>query len=68
MCALPFLLIFGACIALNSPYFGRIQIDFKDTHMEKNTLKLNSNAFEKYEYRHLGGWYIKPTLYTRFLN
>ena len=32
---------------------------FKDAHREKNTLKLNSSAYEKYEYGHLGHWYIK---------
>ena len=68
ICVIPFILIFGASIVLNSPYFGRIQIDLKDTHRKKNTLKQNSNAFEKYEYGYLGGWYIKSTLYTRFLN
>ena len=26
----------------------------KDTHREKSTLKLNSCAYEKYEYGHLG--------------
>ena len=26
---------------------------------EKSTLKLNSSAYEKYEYGHLGRWYIK---------
>ena len=30
----------------------------KDTHRE-STLKLNSSAYEKYEYGHLGCWYIK---------
>ena len=29
---------------------------------------LTSNDFEKYEYEYLGGWYSKPTIYTRFLN
>ena len=43
-------------------------IYFKDTHTEKNTLKKNSNALEKYEYGHFDGWYIKSALYTRFLN
>ena len=32
----------------------------------KSTLKLNSSAYEKYEYRHLGHWYIKLTLFKRF--
>ena len=65
---LPFILIFGAYIIFNSPYFSSIQIYFKDTHREKNTLKSNSNALEKYEYGHLDDWYIKSTLYTMFLN
>ena len=39
---------------------------FKDTRREKSTLKLNSNAYEKYEYGHLGRWYIKLTLCKRF--
>ena len=34
----------------------------------KITLKQNSSAYEKYEYGHLGRWYIKTTLYERFLN
>ena len=32
------------------------------------TGKKYSDAFEKYEYEHLVSWYIKSTLYTRFLN
>ena len=32
----------------------------------KTTLKLNSRAYEKYEYGHLGCWYIKLTLFQRF--
>ena len=64
-----FILTFGAYIILNSPHFSRIQIYFKDTHREKNTLKSNFNTLEKYEYYgYLVGWYIKSTLYTRFLN
>ena len=38
----------------------------EDTHREKNTLKLDSSAYEKYEYGHLGHWYIKLTLFKRF--
>ena len=34
----------------------------------KSTLKQDSNAYEKYEYRHLGRWYIKSTLFKRLLN
>ena len=34
----------------------------------KNTLKLNSSAYEKYEYWHLGRWCIKLTLFKRFWN
>ena len=37
----------------------------KDIHREKNTLKLNFTAHEKYEYGHLGRWYIKLTLFKR---
>ena len=37
----------------------------KDIHREKNTLKLNFTAYEKYEYEHLGRWYIKLTLFKR---
>ena len=29
----------------------------------KNSLKLNSSAYEKYEYEHLGRWYIKVTFW-----
>ena len=34
----------------------------------KKTPKWNFSANEQYEYRHLGCWYIKSTLYKRFLN
>ena len=34
----------------------------------KKTPKWNSSASEQYEYEHLGCWYIKSTLYKRFLN
>ena len=30
-------------------------------------LKWNSSGYEKYEYGHLGSWYIKSILYERFL-
>ena len=30
------------------------------------TLKLNSNAYKKYEYGSLGSWYIKLTLFKKF--
>ena len=33
----------------------------------KSTLKENSSAYEKYEYEHLGRWYIKSTIFKRFL-
>ena len=39
----------------------------KDTQ-GKSTVKWNSSAYKKYEYGHLGRWYIKSTLYQRFLN
>ena len=35
---------------------------------EKSTLKGNSSACVKYEYGHLGRWYIKSTPYKGFLN
>ena len=38
----------------------------KGTRREKNTLKLNSSPYEKYEYGHLGRWYIKLILFKRF--
>ena len=68
VCVLPIILIFGTYIILNSSYFSRTHIYFKDTQKEKNTLKWNSNALGKYEYGHLDGWYIKSTLYMTFLN
>ena len=34
---------------------------------EKSALKLNSGAYEKYEYGYFGRWYIKLTLFNRFL-
>ena len=34
----------------------------------KSTAKQNSSACKKYKYRHLGHWYIKSTLYKRFIN
>ena len=41
----------------------------KDNHREKNTLKWISSTCEKYEYGHLGCWYIRSTVYNkRFLN
>ena len=38
-----------------------------NTHTGESTLKENSNAFKKYEYGHLGGWYINSALHMRFL-
>ena len=34
----------------------------------KSTLKWDCSPCEKYEYGHLRSWYIKSTLYKRFLN
>ena len=45
---------------------GTKALGVKDTHREKSTLKLNSSAYGKYEYGHLGRWYIKLTLFKRF--
>ena len=44
------------------PLYGNQSVDI---HREKNTLKLNFTAYEKYEYEHLGRWYIKLTLFKR---
>ena len=38
---------FGANIVLNGPYFGRIQINFKDTHREKKYPKVKFQHFWK---------------------
>ena len=35
---------------------------------EKMNRKKISSAYEKYKSEHLGSWYIKATLYKRFLN
>ena len=39
---------------------------FKDTQREKAPLNQNSSTYKKYEYGHLGRWYIKSALYKRF--
>ena len=39
--------------------YAYTRTEVKDTHRQKGTLKLNSSAYEKYEYGHLGRWYIK---------
>ena len=40
----------------------------KDTYMEKAPSNKTPALTEKEEYGHLGHWYIKSTLYKRFLN
>ena len=45
-----------------------IRLLFKDTHRKKASSDKKSSAYEKYERGHLGSWYVKSTLYTRFLN
>ena len=40
-------LIFGAFIVLNIPYFSRIQTNFKDTHREKKHPKVKLKRFPK---------------------
>ena len=40
--------------------------NIKDTHSEKARQKLNSSAYEKYEYGYLGRWHIKLTRFKRF--
>ena len=39
------------------------KFSIKSTHREKAPQNLNSSAYEKYEYGHLGCWYIKLTLF-----
>ena len=41
-----------------------VQHIIRDTHREKAP----SKRLQKYQYGHLGRWYIKSTLYKRFLN
>ena len=41
---------------------------FKDTHREQHSQIKTPVKYEKYEYRHLGSWYIKSALYKGFLN
>ena len=45
-----------------------LEFSFWGYSQGKWTLKQNSNAFEKHEYGHLGGYYIKSTFYARLLN
>ena len=51
---------------MKTPIFSKKNIDFQGYSQRKSTLKLNSSAYEKYEYGHLGRWYIKLTLFKRF--
>ena len=49
-------------------YCGYIQAEMKMRIPQrysqgKSTLKLNSSTYEKYEYGHLGSWYIKLALF-----
>ena len=39
---------------------------FSEVITRESTLKLKSSAYEKYEFEHLGRWYIKLTLFKRF--
>ena len=62
-----------SCRARNLIFILEIDILQKNTKLQfegysqgKSTLKLNSRAYEKYEYEHLGRWYIKLTLFKRF--
>ena len=49
----------------NDPRHERVKFasNIKDINREKAT----SSAYKKYEYGHLRCWYIKSTLYRRFL-
>ena len=52
------------CELTSHPFwFKRAFSVLKDTHREKTV-----SAYLKYEYGHLDLWYIKLTLYKRFLN
>ena len=50
-------------IRRTAPHICNGQFLLKDTHREKSTLKLNSSAYEKYEYGHI---YVVST-YKLFL-
>ena len=52
----------------STPKKSRSKIFFQGYWQGKSTVKSNSSAFKMYENRHLGCWYIKSTLYKRFLN
>ena len=41
-------------------------LKFSGYSQGKSTLKINSNAYEKYEYGHLGYWHIKLTLFKMY--
>ena len=41
---------------------------FKDAHREKAASNNISSLSKIIEYGHSGGWYIKSTIYTRFLS
>ena len=42
---------------------------FNDSHREKApSNRTPASVYEKYKFEHLGGWYIKSTLYEGFLN
>ena len=42
-----------------------ITTSVKVAHREKAPQKINSSAYKKYQYGHLGHWYIKLTLFKR---
>ena len=52
----------------SSEYCKIFIIEKKKKKQGKSTAKQNSSAGKKYKYRHLGHWYIKSTLYKRFIN
>ena len=62
----------AACGTSSSPARDFIFLNFgykflsSEYSQGKSFLKLNSSAYEKYEYGHLGCWYIKLTLFNWF--
>ena len=55
---------FTASVTARTTIYAFQVFHFKDTHREK--APLNSSAYEKYEYGHLGCWYIKLNLFKKF--
>ena len=46
---------------------AKICFSVKDIHREKTRSDVTPTPKEQYEYEHLDWWYIKSTIYKRFL-